>query len=260
MPTATAEALSAPAQDFLTRTPGRLLIGGEWVEPADGRTFATVDPATGEEICQVGQGGAEDVARAAAAAQAAMDGPLRKMHAGKALGADERPRGARQGERGRARRARVARQRQAAGRRQGRRRRDGQPPALLRRLADEDRGRDDPGLRPRRPLLHAARAGRRLRPDHPVELPAADGGVEGRAGARGRMRDRPEAGRADAADRPAPRRARAGGRASGGRPERRHRRRRDRGRAGRRPGRRTRSRSPAPPWLAGRSPPSAGGP
>ena len=83
MPTATAEALSAPAQDFLTRTPGRLLIGGEWVEPADGRTFAAVDPATGEEICQVGQGGAEDVARAAAAAQAALDGPLRKVHAAK---------------------------------------------------------------------------------------------------------------------------------------------------------------------------------
>jgi acyl-CoA reductase-like NAD-dependent aldehyde dehydrogenase len=83
MPTATAEALSAPAQDFLTRTPGRLLIGGEWVEPADGRTFAAVDPATGEEICQVGQGGAEDVARAVAAAQAALDGPLRKVHAAK---------------------------------------------------------------------------------------------------------------------------------------------------------------------------------
>ena len=83
MPTATAEALSAPAQGFLTRTPGKLLIGGEWVEPADGRTFAAVDPATGEEICQVGQGGAEDVARAVASAQAAMDGPLRKVHAAK---------------------------------------------------------------------------------------------------------------------------------------------------------------------------------
>ena len=83
MPTATAEALSAPAQDFLTRTPGKLLIGGDWVEPADGRTFAAVDPATGEEICQVGQGGAEDIARAVASAQAAMDGPLRKVHAAK---------------------------------------------------------------------------------------------------------------------------------------------------------------------------------
>jgi acyl-CoA reductase-like NAD-dependent aldehyde dehydrogenase len=83
MATATAEALSAPAREFLTRTPGRLLMGGEWAEPADGRTFATVDPATGEEICQVGQAGAADVARAVAAAQAALDGPLRKVHAAK---------------------------------------------------------------------------------------------------------------------------------------------------------------------------------
>ena len=33
------------------------------------------------------------------------------------------------------------------------------------------------------PLLHPARAGRGRRPDHPVELPAADGGVETRPGA-----------------------------------------------------------------------------
>ena len=83
MATATAEALSAPARDFLARTPGKLLIGGDWLDPADGRTFATVDPATGHEICQVGQAGAADVARAVAAAQAALDGPLRKVHAAK---------------------------------------------------------------------------------------------------------------------------------------------------------------------------------
>jgi acyl-CoA reductase-like NAD-dependent aldehyde dehydrogenase len=83
MATATAEALSAPAREFLSRTPGKLLIGGEWVEPDDGRTFATIDPATGEEICRVGQGGAADVTRAVAAAQAALDGPLRKIHAAK---------------------------------------------------------------------------------------------------------------------------------------------------------------------------------
>ena len=83
MSTATAEALSAPAREFLARTPGRLLIGGDWAEPADGRTFGTVDPATGEEICRVGQADAEDVARAATAAQSALDGPLRMIHAAK---------------------------------------------------------------------------------------------------------------------------------------------------------------------------------
>ena len=83
MPTATAEALSAPAQEFLGRTPGKLLIGGAWAEPADGATFATVDPATGDEICQVAQAGAEDVARAVSAAQAALEGPLRKVNPAK---------------------------------------------------------------------------------------------------------------------------------------------------------------------------------
>jgi acyl-CoA reductase-like NAD-dependent aldehyde dehydrogenase len=86
MPTATAEALSAPAREFLERTPGKLLIGGEWVEPAAGGTFATIDPATGDEIGQVGQGDADDVARAVAAAQAALDGPLRKVSPSKRSG------------------------------------------------------------------------------------------------------------------------------------------------------------------------------
>ncbi len=83
MPTATAEALSTPAREFLGRTPGKLLIGGAWAEPATGATFATVDPATGDEICPVAQAGADDVAAAVAAAQAALDGPLRKVNPAK---------------------------------------------------------------------------------------------------------------------------------------------------------------------------------
>ena len=64
------------------------------------------------------------------------------------------------------------------------------------------------------PLLHAARAGRRRRPDHPVELPAADGGVEARPGPdHGQLR-RPQAGRADAAHRAAAGRDHRRGRAS----------------------------------------------
>jgi acyl-CoA reductase-like NAD-dependent aldehyde dehydrogenase len=86
MPTATADALSAPAREFLERTPGKLLIGGEWREAADGRTFATIDPATGEEICRAAQAGAEDVAAAVGAAQAALDGPLRKVSPSKRSG------------------------------------------------------------------------------------------------------------------------------------------------------------------------------
>jgi len=77
------ESLSETTREFLGRVPGKLLVAGEWVEPADGRTFATIDPATREEICQVAQGGAEDVRRATEAAQAALDGPLRKLNAAK---------------------------------------------------------------------------------------------------------------------------------------------------------------------------------
>ena len=88
---------------------------------------------------------------------------------------------------------------------------------LLRRLGRQDPRQDDPDPR-RLLLLHAARAGRRGRADHPVELPDADGGVEVGPGAGGRLHDRDEAGRADAADRAAHGRAGPGG----GLPRRRH--------------------------------------
>jgi hypothetical protein len=50
-----------------------MLIGAEWVESASGRTFPTIDPATGEEIAQVPHGEAEDVSRAVAAARKAFE-------------------------------------------------------------------------------------------------------------------------------------------------------------------------------------------
>jgi acyl-CoA reductase-like NAD-dependent aldehyde dehydrogenase len=48
-----------------------LLIGGERVGSHDGERFATVDPATGRQICEVARGGAEDVDAAVAAAREA---------------------------------------------------------------------------------------------------------------------------------------------------------------------------------------------
>ena len=69
----------------------------------------------------------------------------------------------------------------------------------LRRPRDEDPRRRHPGAR-QRDEPGAARADRRRRPDHPVELSAADGGVEARAGDLRRLHDGAEAGRADAAD------------------------------------------------------------
>jgi acyl-CoA reductase-like NAD-dependent aldehyde dehydrogenase len=86
MATATADSLSQPARDFIARGPGRHLIGGEWLESADGRRFETVDPATGETIVEVAQGGTEDADRAVTAARAALEGPMRKLHAAKRAG------------------------------------------------------------------------------------------------------------------------------------------------------------------------------
>ncbi len=75
------DALGAPAREFISQS-HRLLIGSERLDAADGRTFATLDPATGREIAEVALAGPEDVARAVAAARAAFtDGPWSSMPA-----------------------------------------------------------------------------------------------------------------------------------------------------------------------------------
>jgi len=85
MATASAQALSPAARDF-TAGPKRLLIGSERLEAAGGRTFETIDPSTGEPICEVALGGAEDATHAAEAARVALDGPLRKINPAKRAG------------------------------------------------------------------------------------------------------------------------------------------------------------------------------
>ncbi len=57
----------------VTMTTEELLIGGKRVPAADGRTYETVNPATGEVLAQVAEAGVEDVNRAVAAARAAFD-------------------------------------------------------------------------------------------------------------------------------------------------------------------------------------------
>jgi acyl-CoA reductase-like NAD-dependent aldehyde dehydrogenase len=75
------DALGAPAREFISRS-HRLLIGSERLEAADGRTFMTLDPATGREIAEVALGGAQDVALAVAAARTAFaEGPWATMPA-----------------------------------------------------------------------------------------------------------------------------------------------------------------------------------
>jgi acyl-CoA reductase-like NAD-dependent aldehyde dehydrogenase len=75
------DALGAPAREFISQS-HRLLIGSERPEAADGRTFATLDPATGREIAEVAQAGAADVDRAVATAREAFaEGPWASMPA-----------------------------------------------------------------------------------------------------------------------------------------------------------------------------------
>ena len=149
MPTATADALSDAARDSSTR-PHRLLIGGERAEAADGRTFETDRPGHRRADLRGRPGRRRGRrprrrrrARRRSTGRCARSRPskragliytlaelikangdelaeLESLDNGKPLAAAER-----------------------------RRRRLGRPPALLRGLADQDRGRDDPGLRPR---------------------------------------------------------------------------------------------------------------
>ncbi len=52
----------------------QMLIGGEWVGSADGRTFPIENPANRQVIAEAPRGGAEDVDRAVRAAEAAFEG------------------------------------------------------------------------------------------------------------------------------------------------------------------------------------------
>jgi aldehyde dehydrogenase (NAD+) len=56
-----------------------LFIGGEWVEPSSGETFATINPATEERIADVASADAKDVNRAVEAARHAYDKYWRKL-------------------------------------------------------------------------------------------------------------------------------------------------------------------------------------
>lgn len=73
--------ISRRLSDFLTGTK-KLYIGGKWVDSASGKTFDTVNPATGEVLATVAEAGPEDVDRAVNAARKAFDeGPWSRMSA-----------------------------------------------------------------------------------------------------------------------------------------------------------------------------------
>jgi phenylacetaldehyde dehydrogenase len=71
--------LDSHVEEFVA-TPRQLFINGQWSDAASGKTFATVNPATGETLATVAEGDAEDINRAVRAARAAFeDGPWSRM-------------------------------------------------------------------------------------------------------------------------------------------------------------------------------------
>jgi aldehyde dehydrogenase (NAD+) len=73
--------LPTPTEVSVAPSMTKLLINNRWVPSQSGKTFPTINPATGEEICQVAEADAGDVDNAVKAARAAFEGPWRKMHA-----------------------------------------------------------------------------------------------------------------------------------------------------------------------------------
>ena len=176
-------------------------IGGKAADSSSGETIDVVNPATGEVIAAVPSSTAEDIDHAVEAAERAFFGDWGDTTPGRAVRDPEQARRrARRARRG-AGRARVPERRQAARRAPSRRspaRRD-----CLRFMAGAARTPEGQaaaeyvrGL----DLDDPARADRRRRPDHAVELPADDGGVEDLARARRRQHGRAEAVRDHAAD------------------------------------------------------------
>jgi phenylacetaldehyde dehydrogenase len=73
----------APPEDkvmsFVAKT-HKMLINGNWVEAASGKTFPTYNPATGEVLARIAEGDREDIDRAVKAARSAFEtGPWRKF-------------------------------------------------------------------------------------------------------------------------------------------------------------------------------------
>ncbi|KAK1373263.1 Aldedh domain-containing protein [Heracleum sosnowskyi] len=70
------EPIAAPVEINYTK----LLINGQFVDSASGKTFPTLDPRTGEVIADIAEGDAEDINRAVSAARKAFDeGPWPRM-------------------------------------------------------------------------------------------------------------------------------------------------------------------------------------
>ena len=194
-----------------------LYIDGAWVASGDRTCSPVVNPSDGSIVTEVDVATDDQVQAAIAAARRAFDtgdwprttGRRARRPPDPRRRADRsRPRG--DGPRGDAP-DRQGHAREPLGHRRRRPRASATTPASP--TDDDDRHRR-PG-QPGRPIADRLRAGRRLRADRPVELPAAPAVVEDRAGARGRQHRGHEAGVGHAADRGPPDPAARGGRRPG---------------------------------------------
>ena len=78
--------MSTASKSKITKAPKvsnqKLFINGKWVNSISGKTFATLNPSTGQEICQVAEADSADVDLAVKAARKAFEsGPWKKMSA-----------------------------------------------------------------------------------------------------------------------------------------------------------------------------------
>lgn len=71
--------LDARVENFLKGGPKKLFIGGEFIESTTGKTFETLNPATGEVIISVFEADNEDVNKAVEAAEKAFKGEWAKI-------------------------------------------------------------------------------------------------------------------------------------------------------------------------------------
>src|SRR5258705_9042374 len=69
-----------PVEENTTRK-YQLLIDGQWVDAASGKTFTTPNPATGETLAEVAEADKEDIDRAVSAARKAFEGKWSKVSA-----------------------------------------------------------------------------------------------------------------------------------------------------------------------------------
>jgi hypothetical protein len=170
-------------QEHSMRTSEQSYIAGQWLDPADARAIDVIDPATARPYARLAIGSAADVDRAVGAAKQAFDAYSRwSVDARVALLQRVLDIYQRRYEKSRARSARRWARRSRS---RARRRPRSGPHTSSRR----SRAARVPVQHAGRFAARVARADRRMRADHAVELADQPDRVQGRAGARGRLHD-----------------------------------------------------------------------